>query len=64
MNWEALRVEYEDTDITMKALAGKYEIKPATLRSRKNREKWKKLNETKSVATKMQRNTKTLQRKK
>ncbi|MER2001284.1 MAG: terminase small subunit [Carnobacterium inhibens] len=52
MNWEAIRIEYEETDITMKALAEKYDIKPATLRSRKNREKWEKRNATKNVATK------------
>lgn len=52
MNWEAVRIEYEETDITMKALAEKHDIKPATLRSRKNREKWEKRNATKKVATK------------
>lgn len=52
MNWDAIRLEYEETDITMKALAEKHDIKPATLRSRKNREKWEKRNATQKVATK------------
>lgn len=52
MNWDAIRIEYEETNITMKALAEKHDIKPTTLRSRKNREKWEKRNTTKKVATK------------
>lgn len=52
INWEEIRKEFEETDITMKLLAEKYEIKPTTLRSRKNREKWKKQNGAKNVATK------------
>lgn len=51
INWEEIRREFEETDITMKLLAEKNDIKPTTLRSRKNREKWKK-NGTKNVATK------------
>ena len=52
INWEEIRKEFEETEITMKLLAEKHDIKATTLRSRKNREKWKKQNETKSVATK------------
>ena len=51
MNWEEVRKEYEETDITMKDLAEKFEVKPSTLRSRKNREKWQR-NATNNVATK------------
>lgn len=40
MNWEEIRKEFEITDISMKDLADKHGVKPATLRSRKNREKW------------------------
>ena len=52
MNWEAIRVEFEETDITIKDLAEKHGIKPATLRSRKSRENWVQRNTTKNVATK------------
>lgn len=55
MNWEEVRREYESSDITMKDLALKHGIKPTTLRSRKNREKWER-NESNHVAT--QRNEK------
>lgn len=51
MNWEAIRIEFEETDITMKALAEKHGVKPATLRSRKTREDWQR-NATNKVATK------------
>lgn len=51
MNWEAIRKEFEESDITMKDLAEKHGIKPGTLRSRKNREKWEKRNAAKNVAT-------------
>ncbi|WP_336883810.1 hypothetical protein [Priestia koreensis] len=40
MNWEQIRQEYESTDITLKALAEKHDIKLGTLKSRKSREKW------------------------
>lgn len=40
MNWDAIRKEYETSDITLKALAEKYEIKLGTLKSRKSREGW------------------------
>lgn len=39
-DWNAIRKEFEDTTITMKALAEKHDVKPSTLRSRKNREDW------------------------
>ena len=42
MDWESIRAEFEMTDISLKDLAEKHGIKPATLRSRKNREKWEK----------------------
>lgn len=51
MNWEAIRKEFEESDITMKDLAEKHGIKPGTLRSRKNREKWTQRNTRKNVAT-------------
>lgn len=51
MNWEAIRKEFEESDITMKDLAEKHDVPPATLRSRKSREKWEKRNATKNVAT-------------
>lgn len=53
MNWEEIRKEYEASDITMKDLAEKHGVKPSTLRSRKNREKWSddKRNATNNVAT-------------
>ncbi|WP_374187446.1 terminase small subunit [Priestia aryabhattai] len=40
MNWDAIRKEYETSDITLKALAEKHEIKLGTLKSRKSREGW------------------------
>ncbi|MFL2104145.1 hypothetical protein [Mycobacteroides abscessus] len=40
MDWVEIRAEFESTDITMKALAEKHDVKPSTLRSRKNREGW------------------------
>ncbi|MER2175515.1 MAG: terminase small subunit [Carnobacterium sp.] len=52
INWEEIRKEFEETDITMKLLAEKHDIKATTLRSRKNREKWQQRNGTKNVATK------------
>ncbi|MGG3624384.1 phage terminase small subunit [Bacillus gobiensis] len=40
MNWQQIREEYENSSITLKALAGKYGIKLGTLKSRKSREGW------------------------
>lgn len=42
MDLESIRAEFELSDISLKDLAEKHGIKPATLRSRKNREKWQK----------------------
>jgi len=42
MDWESIRAEFELSDVSLKDLAEKHGIKPATLRSRKNREKWQK----------------------
>ncbi|MDN6288873.1 MAG: terminase small subunit [Tetragenococcus koreensis] len=53
-NWEEIRNEFESSGITMKALAEKHDVKPSTLRSRKNREGWARgspKKETKNVAT-------------
>lgn len=52
MNWEDIKCEYETTDITLKALAEKHEIKLGTLKSRKSREKWSRDATTKKDATK------------
>ena len=49
MNWDAIRKEYESSDITLKALAEKHEIKLGTLKSRKSREGWERA--TKKDAT-------------
>lgn len=49
-NWEAIRKEWETTEITFKDLAEKYGLKDSTIRSRKNREKWQR-NATKENAT-------------
>ncbi|MGE7954820.1 phage terminase small subunit [Lysinibacillus xylanilyticus] len=40
MKWLQIKEEYETTDITLKALAEKHDIKLGTLKSRKSREKW------------------------
>lgn len=50
-NWEAIKEEYENTEITMKDLAVKHGVKPGTLRSRKNRENWDRATQQKRVAT-------------
>ena len=51
MNWKEIRQEYESTNITMKDLADKHGVKPPTLRSRKNREKWSDAQRNASSAT-------------
>ncbi|WP_273125825.1 terminase small subunit [Bacillus weihaiensis] len=43
MNWDAIREEFETSDITLKALAEKHEIKLGTLKSRKSREGWERV---------------------
>ncbi|MFB1100894.1 terminase small subunit [Terribacillus sp. JSM ZJ617] len=40
MNWDEIREEYETSDITLKALAEKHDIKLGTLKSRKSRDGW------------------------
>ncbi len=41
IDWDAVRKEFEETDITAKALADKHGIPSSTLHGRKRREKWK-----------------------
>lgn len=43
-NWEEIRKEWETSEITFKDLAEKYGVKDLTIRSRRNREKWKRGN--------------------
>ncbi|MGC8229350.1 hypothetical protein ACP2W0_10130 [Pseudobacillus badius] len=40
ISWVEVKREYESTDITLKALAEKHNIKLGTLKSRKSRESW------------------------
>lgn len=40
-NWGKIRNEWETSDITFKDLAEKHGVKDSTIRSRKNREKWR-----------------------
>ena len=58
-NWDAIRQEWETSNITLKDLAEKHGVKLGTLKSRKSREKWSR-DATKKDATK----TKGLQPKK
>lgn len=54
-NWEEIRQEWETSSVTLKALAEKFGVKEATVRSRKNREKWQRnesATQRKNVATK------------
>jgi len=39
-NWDAVRQEWENSKITLKALAEKHDVKLGTLKSRKSRESW------------------------
>lgn len=50
-NWEKIRKEWETSNITLKALAEKHNVKLGTLKSRKSREKWSR-DATKKDATK------------
>ncbi|WP_077735644.1 terminase small subunit [Bacillus sonorensis] len=40
MDWEKIKKEYETTNLTLKALADKHNVKLGTLKSRKSREGW------------------------
>lgn len=53
-NWKDIRQEWEQSDISFKALADKYGLKDTTIRSRKNREDWQRNDATqrRNVATK------------
>ena len=45
MDWKRIKHEYETTDATLKDLAERHNVKPSTLRSRKNREHWQRATE-------------------
>lgn len=49
IDWDKVRKEYEETDITANALAKKYGIPNSTLHGRKKREKWKRKVEVKKA---------------
>ncbi|MBT2599099.1 MULTISPECIES: phage terminase small subunit [unclassified Oceanobacillus] len=51
MNWDKIRTEWETSNITLKDLAAKHDIKLGTLKSRKSREGWSR-DATKKGATK------------
>ncbi|MBU8908517.1 terminase small subunit [Desertibacillus haloalkaliphilus] len=51
MDWGKIRKEYEESNITLKDLAEKHNVKLGTLKSRKSREKWTR-GATKKDATK------------
>lgn len=51
-NWDAVRQEWENSKITLKALAEKHDVKLGTLKSRKSREKWSRDATGKKDATK------------
>lgn len=50
IDWNKLKSEFEQEDISLKALAEKYGLSPSTVRSRKNRERWQR-NATENGAT-------------
>lgn len=62
-NWEEIQEEFETSDITMRDLALKHDVKPSTLRSRKNREGWSR-DELKKKATQQKKNVATRRNKK
>ncbi|OAH53090.1 hypothetical protein AWH48_12090 [Domibacillus aminovorans] len=68
VDWNAIRKEYEAGGITLKELAEKYGVKDATVRSRKNREKWDETQrngnatQRKNVATPKERDTQSKKR--
>lgn len=43
VDWKQIRQEFETTDILLKDLAAKYDLKEGTVRSRKNREGWQRV---------------------
>lgn len=45
VDWKEIQRDYETSDISMKELAAKYDVKVSTLRSRKNRNNWKRSDE-------------------
>lgn len=51
MDWDLIRKEYETSDVTLKTLAEKHDIKLGTLKSRKSRDGWSR-DATKKDATK------------
>ena len=60
-DWKKIREEWETSDITFVDLADKHNLKPSTVRSRKNREKWQRndnATQRKNVATKQKRKEK------
>ena len=50
-NWDAVRQEWENSKITLKALAEKHDVKLGTLKSRKSRESWSRDATNEKVAT-------------
>jgi uncharacterized protein YjcR len=52
MDWEKIRWEYETSNVTLKILADKHDIKLGTLKSRKSREGWLRDATSKKDATK------------
>lgn len=62
-NWEAIRKEFETSEIAMKDLAEKHNVKASTLRSRKNREAWSR-DGPKNNATQQKKNVATQRKKK
>lgn len=64
IDWKAIREEWETNDISFKDLSEKTGQKEATLRSRKNREKWeRKISVKKKVTVKAKRQTETKKKK-
>lgn len=54
-NWDLIREEWEASEITFKDLAEKHNVKDSTIRSRKNRGKWRRNNESKKAQRATQR---------
>ncbi|MCT2881935.1 terminase small subunit [Lentilactobacillus buchneri] len=49
MDWQAVKHEYETTNLSLKEIAEKFGCKPSTLRSHKSREKWQRNTKPKSA---------------